>query len=564
MFGMTISRVNTAILKLGILIGGAFLFAAPFLKPEFAFLAFVATVPWLFFIISSGANARRSVVWFLVLVYLALVVSLNWLGGFSLPAWVVSPLIYVPLFLPAYYLTRWLRTLYPALPVSLIWGLAFTGSEWLRIRVSPGEIPFCQLGAALVPFTKLIQIADVAGAGALSTAAAVTSGFVFDVAAFFSMPESKQARGMLVRSAGLVVAVFSLMLWYGYRNDKPEGLAPGPRLEIVQSNMPGWRDELESRLKLERAVELTEANSSGRNDFDLAVWPENSLVPKLNEPSDSPLTPVNNLARKLGVPILVDGPYEIREFSERHRAALIEPDGTVTNYSKQLFVPWSEYAPLESTIRGVRPSWADSYLRFIQSRNPSFTPTLVERDAPMTVFRFQGRGGKPVVFGSPICYEVLNPRLVSRWYDVLREDDVKHFFLVNQVNEILIGDSVHNQTLAFCQLRAVEGRVSVIRAANNGISAAIDPNGRVYERLTDPVTGSSTDVAGVFFPQVKLDPRAARTVYARFGDWWSVTCLVASLLLVTFGYLRRRTKKLVGGDSEGPDEPLGDVPHGDQ
>lgn len=544
MFRMPISRPKAAILRLGILLGGAWLFATPLLWPEFAILAFVSTVPWLFFIIPSEANGRRPLIWFLALVYLSAAISVNWLNGFSLPAWLVTPLIYLPLFLPTFYLARWVKKQWPVLPMAIIWGLTFTGSEWLRIRISPGEIPFCQLGAALVPFTKLIQIADVAGASALSTVAAVTSGFVFDVIAIFSTADPRRSKRTMIQSVGLVIAMFGLVLWYGYRNDKPEDLSPGPRLEIVQSNMPGWREDLQSKLKLERAIELTEANSPDRSDLDLAVWPENSVVPKLNSDgaTDDPLISVKNVARKVNIPILIDGPFDMQEFSERHRAALIQPDGSLTAYAKQLFVPWSEYAPLESKLRTVQPDWADAYLRFIRSRNPSFTPTLVEEDAPMTVFRFSGRDGRPVVFGSPICYEVLNPRLVNRWYEVLREDDIQHFFLINQVNEILIGDSVHNQTLAFCQLRAVEGRVSVIRAANNGISAAIDPNGRVYDRLTDPVTGSSTDVAGVFFPQVKLDARAARTVYARFGDWWPITCLVVSLILIFLGYLWKRTR----------------------
>lgn len=541
MFQMPISRTKAAILRLGILLGGSWLFAIPLLWPEFAVLAFVSTVPWLFFIIPSEANGRRPLIGFLALVYLSAAISVNWLNGFSLPAWLVTPLIYLPLFLPTFYLTRWLKKKWPVLPIAIIWGLTFTASEWLRIRISPGEIPFCQLGAALVPFTKLIQIADVAGASALSTVAAVTSGFVFDVIAVFSTADPRRNKMIMIQSAGLVIAVFGLVLWYGYRSDKPEDLSPGPRLEIVQSNMPGWREDLQSRLKLERAIELTEANSLNRSDLDLAVWPENSVVPKLNS-NDDPLISVKNVARKVSIPILIDGPFDMQEFSERHRAALIQPDGSLAAYAKQLFVPWSEYAPFESKLRTVRPAWADAYLRFIRSRNPSFTPTLVEEDAPMTVFRFNGRDGQPVVFGSPICYEVLNPRLVNRWYEVLREEDIQHFFLINQVNEILIGNSVHNQTLAFCQLRAVEGRVSVIRAANNGISAAIDPNGRVYDRLIDPVTGSSTDVAGVFFPQVKLDARAARTVYARFGDWWPITGLVASLLLIILGSLGKRTK----------------------
>jgi apolipoprotein N-acyltransferase len=540
-------RVKSTCLSIGMLVAGPAVFAAPLLEPRLAGLAFFATLPWLFFIAASGHRRRGSLVWFLALAYLIAVTTLSWLGAFSLPAWLVSPLIYVPLFIPTFYLARWLRALWPTLPMSLIWGLTFTCGEWLRINLSPGQIPFCQLGAALVPFTKLIQIADVAGASALSTVAALTSGFIFDLGSFVGSAGLKRTRNTLLKSGGLVCAAFGLIVWYGFRSDQPGALMPGPRVEVVQSNMPGWRDDLQSRQKLERAIELTESNSD-RADLDLVVWPENSLVPTsdVDPATGDSLTSVWNTASKVKLPILIDGPFDIREFSERHRAALVEPDGALTSYAKQLFVPWSEYAPGESQLRAVEPLWADSYLRFLRARNPSFTPTLSDRDAPMVVFRLSGHDGQIVVFGSPICYEALNPSLVNRWYAALNEDDAKRFFLMNQVNEILVGDSVHNQTLAFSQLRAVEGRVSVIRATNNGISAAIDPNGRIYDRLSDPVTGASTNVAGVFFPQVQLDPRGTRTIYARFGDWWPMTCLIVSLMLLATGYLRTRKESLYG------------------
>ena len=534
--------MKALMLNIGIVLLGSLLFAAPFLSPRLAPLAFVGTVPWLVLILSQNKR-RGTLMWFLVLVYLIGMTSLHWLGDFSLPAWFISPLFYIPLFLPPFYLTKWLRKFWPMLPVSLIWGLVFTGTEWLRIRISAGEIPFCQAGAALAPLTKLIQIADVGGASALSTLTALTSGFIFDLILLRSTTAADKSRRRLVLSGAFVLTIFGLTIIYGYWNDRPANLTLGPRLQIVQSNMPGWRDDLSSRRKLERAIQLTQTRPTD-SDVWLVVWPENSVVPalNLNGAPDESMRQVADLAHSVAVPILIDGPYDITDSSERHRVALVHPNGEITTYAKQLFVPWSEYAPFESSLRALHPALADRYLQFIRSRNPYFTPTLIETDEPLTVFRYQSNDGVPIVFAAPVCYEVLSPRLVNRWYPTLTDEDRKHFFLINQVNEILVGDSVHYQTLALCQLRAVEGRVSVIRGTNNGISAAIDPNGRVYDQLIDAASGASTDVAGVFFPQVKLDPRGTRTIYARFGDWWPVTCLVSSILLIALGYMRQRAR----------------------
>ncbi len=542
-YAMTRFGFRQGALLAGIIVAGAVLYAAPILRPRLAFLTFVATVPWLAVILSPDLKSRkRSPVWFLILVYLIGLLSINWLGSFNVVGWLISPLFYLPLFLPTFYITRGLRAAWPALPLSVIWGLSLTGTEWLRIWAAPGEVPFCQLGASLVPFSKLIQVVDVSGASALSTIAAVSAGFLADVALY--LPSTVRPRKLLTVGLSLcvLVTVFTLSIWYGHLNDRTDTFAAGPRVGVIQTNMPGWREEDASRFKLQRAIDLT-VSSGPLLNADLIIWPENSVIlSELDNASsaDYPVGRVTALARSTGVPILFDGPFDVQSLSERHRSALVLPDGTLYTYEKQLLVPWSEYAPFEETLRSFNSAMADGYLTFLKSRNPDFTATRVEEKDPMPVFRYSARRGQPVIFGAPICYEILSPRLVNRWYAALGEDELQRFFLVNQVNEILLGSSVHAQTLAFCQLRAVEGRVSVIRAANNGISAAIDPNGRVYDILLDPESKSSIDVAGAFFPEVIWDARGGRTIYARYGDWWPVSCLLFSLGLILFGYARRR------------------------
>jgi apolipoprotein N-acyltransferase len=540
---MKVLKLKRIAVRLTILLAGAVLYALPTLQPRFAILAFAATIPWLLLILAPDLQTgERLPIWFLGLIYAIGLLSLHWLGNFNPAAWLISPLFYVPFLLPTFYVTRGVRARWPALPLSIIWGLSLTGTEWLRIRISPGEIPFCQLGASLVPFTKLIQIVDIAGASALTTIAALASGLVADVVVYFfstAQPRSKLKLGL---SAATVTAAFILTISYGYLSDRNATFSTGPRVEVIQPNMPGWGDDLSSHLKFQRVIDLTRANKP-QSDVDLVVWPENSVIP----PTTNSAAPLNDtesvvkaLSRDVGVPILFDGPFDRQGLSERHRAALVQPDGTVAAYMKQVLVPWSEYAPFEPTLRSMTPALADKYLTFIKSRNPFFTATRVEDSSSPIAFRYSGHHGQPIIFGAPICYEILSARLVNRWYATLGNDEMRHYFLINQVNEILIGSSVHLQTLAFCQLRAVEGRVSVIRAANNGISAAIDPNGRVYDVLTGQPGGSPIDIAGAFSPRVILDTRAGRTIYARYGDWWPVTCLFLSLGLILFGYARSR------------------------
>ena len=102
-------------------------------------------------------------------------------------------------------------------------------------------------------------------------------------------------------------------------------------------------------------------------------------------------------------------------------------------------------------------------------------------------------------------------------------------FLVNISNDGWFdGTEEHEQHLAICRFRAIETRRSVVRAVNMGISAVIDPDGRVIElprkldeqgQPTIPAQSwsGSKKVEGVVLSAVPIDTR--QTLYARLGDW---------------------------------------------
>ena len=147
-------------------------------------------------------------------------------------------------------------------------------------------------------------------------------------------------------------------------------------------------------------------------------------------------------------------------------------------------------------------------------------------------FHLTTRSGEELTFGTPICFEIATARVVNAWH----RQGVD--FLVNQTSEGRLGDSIHELTLTISGFRAIEGRVSVVRATNDGISALIDPNGRVVEILRGRHTGSPINEAGVFYPQVILDSRRG-TLYTRWGDWFPFTCLVVALACIVACRVRR-------------------------
>jgi apolipoprotein N-acyltransferase len=77
------------------------------------------------------------------------------------------------------------------------------------------------------------------------------------------------------------------------------------------------------------------------------------------------------------------------------------------------------------------------------------------------------------------------------------------------------GDAAAAQHFSMTVFRAVENKRSLVRAATAGVSAFIDPVGRVSQR--------STLAEGVALGEAT--PQQALTIYTRYGDWFAVVCL---------------------------------------
>src|SRR6202011_920781 len=124
-----------------------------------------------------------------------------------------------------------------------------------------------------------------------------------------------------------------------------------------------------------------------------------------------------------------------------------------------------------------------------------------------------------------ICYEAIFPG------DVAARDD-RPGWIVNLTNDGWFGISTGPyQHLQQARLRAIEEGLPVVRAANTGISAVIDPLGRIVARL-------GLGVEGVL--DSTLPAAIAPTVYARFGGVPVVVIVAIALIFV----VRRRVAKL--------------------
>jgi apolipoprotein N-acyltransferase len=126
--------------------------------------------------------------------------------------------------------------------------------------------------------------------------------------------------------------------------------------------------------------------------------------------------------------------------------------------------------------------------------------------------------------GPLVCYEVI---FSGRVTDAARRPD----WLANLTDDSWFGDSSGpRQHLSIAQMRAVEEGLPIVRAANNGVSAVIDPYGRVVARM-------ALNEIGVI--RSGLPKPLAPTPFALWGNWALVILLAAVLGLVRIEALRR-------------------------
>jgi apolipoprotein N-acyltransferase len=245
------------------------------------------------------------------------------------------------------------------------------------------------------------------------------------------------------------------------------------------------------------------------------IWPESTLD---RDPADEPefAEAIRGAAARAKAPLLVGTSIDVGTERFRNVSMLFNREGRVIEtYDKIHLVPYGEYVPgrrfLEPLIKELE---------------------LVPRDGLP--------GEEPVVFEIPqgkfasvICFESIFPGLVRRFIQ-----GGAGLLIVSTNNSSFERSAASEQHLAFSQVRAAEHGVWVAHAALTGISAVIDPQGRVLEQ-----TGLFRQA--LLTPTVRFATR--KTVYASFGDWlpalsgvFIVGVLLWPMVQIVVGLVRRR------------------------
>ncbi|HLH75855.1 MAG TPA: apolipoprotein N-acyltransferase, partial [Candidatus Binataceae bacterium] len=268
-------------------------------------------------------------------------------------------------------------------------------------------------------------------------------------------------------------------------------------------------------------VYVSQSQAAARHHPDLIVWPEaaaafyvqpTALYPPMLADDAAYRQRLLELGRQLGVPILFGAPafgITDHQVNSYNRAYLISGQGQIVDYYDKIdLAPFAEYVP------GRR--FFGYFVNKIVVGLGEFEPGRRQ-----TIFDVAG-----TKLGVLICYEGIFPDLARR--AVKAGADV----LVNITNDAWYGDSsAPYQLLAMSALRTVETHTPMVRVANTGISAVIQPDGAIIDRTRLFTRG--TEVETVTW-------RHAATLYTEMGDWFAELCFALMLVGLAAALVFRR------------------------
>jgi len=408
--------------------------------------------------------------------------------------------VYVMLFaaIVAAGLRRWGPRAYLAAP--FVW----VGLEFARGRLLTG-FPWGVIGATQWRHPAILQAASLGGV-------ALVSWLVVAANAAIALLLTPGARRRERLAAMALLAPLLLAPLWGRRAIArlPAGDGEAIPVAAIQANVAQdrkWRREEEAGI-VTRLLDLSHRAADG--GARLILWPESSsplayfrpegeaALPMPIEPQREEAERVAAFVRESGV-TLVAGAVQYRHLGGRMRAYnsafVSRPDGGPgESYDKVHLVPFGEYVPLQRLLFFVN--------RMVQG-------AVAEFEAGASLAPLRTPFGPA---GIVICYEAIFPEQVRRQAGAA--------FLVNLTNDAWFGKSAApRQHLALATVRAAEDHRWLARAANTGISAIVDPAGRVV--AATPLEEERV-LAGTIHARADVTPYAAR------GDLFAWACAIVA------------------------------------
>lgn len=392
------------------------------------------------------------------------------------------------------------------------WHVAALAAAWVSLEwlTSLGTFGFTWGNLALtqVAGRVFVQAADLVGPFPIAGVLVAVNGLLAlaVVPAVVGAPD-RQAWRPVTAALLLVCALGGYGVWQTTR-PIPSGTFS---VSIVQGNIAGSDKWTRERGAIHRMADKYLGLSSEQPNSNLVLWPETAM-PEFLRNNPTLLERLRAAAVREGRAYMfgtLDWEGERESLKLYNAVTAIDGTGRLLGFDyKRHLVPYGEYVPARD--------WMPAFLMSMNIVGHDYYPGQVPH-----LFEFPF--GK---VGAGVCYDGIFP-------DAMRP-------VVQggaQVLAIVTNDAWYKDTaaprvlLAHAALRAIESRRWVLRAANTGISAVIDPTGRVASQTPVFVDAALTAQAGI---------RDDITPYVRFGDWLSALCTLWVLGALGVGWIRTR------------------------
>ena len=372
------------------------------------------------------------------------------------------------------YLSVRLQQRLPMVWHGLVFAVMWMLFEWLRGWVLTG-FPWLDLGYSQIN-APLAGFAPILGSYGVSLLAVLSAAVLWQL----TQQRNRITYGMLALTVTVWFAGWGLRsIEWSQPTGKPLKVA------VVQGNtsqLTKW-DPDKILQTMDLYAKLSEPYWGKR---DVIVWPENALTILWQDAPEDYRKRLEQHVKDSGTDLVIGLPYGNEQTGEYYSSLLVLGK-TPGVYNKRHLVPFGEYVPLASLLRGL--------IKFF--------------DLPMSGFS-AGAKHQPhlEVAGQPlapsICYE---DAFGSEVIDFLPQATL----LINGSNNAWYGRSLApHQHLQISRMRALETSRELIRATTTGISALVDQHGQIIARTpefkTDVLVG-------------QVQPRTGATPYVRMGNW---------------------------------------------
>ncbi len=470
------------------------------------FLIWAAYLPF-FYVLVREESVKLSGYYALICHAVFFIISLYWLknvkpmGGFAYVSWLSLALLMA---LHGAVAAIAVKILEKRAGISTLLSLpvVFTLFEFVREHLVLGGFPLLNPAQSQLKFTFITKILPFAGAYGLIFLIYAVNGY----AAYFiehrkmgwRRPDSVLS---LTLSAVLIFAAAAGSLYY----KAPQGSEL--KVLILQPNIDqdsGWDAEFRDRAIANARSLISGAQKQTKETYDVVVWPETSFPDILNiRPEQAVRIAAMTGNKSVHITGADRAEFKQGEPSYFNTAYAVSKKGKLlSHYSKHKLVPFGEYIPLQDRF---------AFIKKVVRRYGYIGFTKGSGFEPLDTGDFK--------IGAMICYDSLFPEgaraFANKGASVLAHLSYESWYGVTPASA---------QVMQNTALRAVENRMWIMRSVESGISAFIDPEGRIISptKLYEKAYISGT---------VKLN-EGGRTFYTKHGAWF--IALISLVLIAGF------------------------------